>query len=59
MVGPSLVIQLRTRGARITNNFVYHVTGDAVALVCTAGSLYLSEVAGYRLQFVLTNLEAQ
>jgi hypothetical protein len=33
------VLAFRTRGARITNNFVYHVTGDAVALRSAVGSV--------------------
>ena len=33
------MLALGTRGARITNNFVYHVTGDAVALRGAVGSV--------------------
>jgi hypothetical protein len=33
------VLAFRTRGARITNNFVYHITGDAVALRSAVGSV--------------------
>jgi hypothetical protein len=33
------VLAFRTRGARITNNFVYHVSGDAIALRSAVGSV--------------------